>query len=446
MSFFIYEFLKEKKKLFYKDKVRNYLATLEYQKDMEKAEGMYFARKISVVLLMALSGSILALFLHISSTHGKYLTDDGSVLRNSYGEGEYKAELVATDDDGNEIGEFSVLINEQHYTDVEVKELFEKLSSEMPVLVLGANDSLDHVKKDLNLIEKVDGYPFQISWHIDNYEFIHFDGKLEYDKIPTEGAPIVLTATYTYLSNSFKQQICAYVEPRDLTASEQMVAGIKKLLSDSESKEPCKKEVVLPFSYDGKSIVWSEKVKDNSLIILVLMLIGGGATYVLKDRELKKKVTERSRQLLLDYPQLLSQLVLYLGAGMTMRNIFERLSVTYLRKRENGAPKKFLYEEIVRSTRELKSGMPEGSVYEHFGIRCGGQQYARLVTLMTQSLRKGNDELFKQLEEESSKAFQERLDSARKIGEEAGTKLLLPMILMLVIVMIIIMIPAYLAF
>ena len=50
------------------------------------------------------------------------------------------------------------------------------------------------------------------------------------------------------------------------------------------------------------------------------------------------------------------------------------------------------------------------------------------------------------LQEESQKAFEEKMDRVRKLGEEAGTKLLLPMIMMLVIVMVIIMIPAYLSF
>ena len=39
-----------------------------------------------------------------------------------------------------------------------------------------------------------------------------------------------------------------------------------------------------------------------------------------------------------------------------------------------------------------------------------------------------------------------RKDTARKLGEEAGTKLLVPMIMMLIVVMMMITIPAYLGF
>ena len=178
----------------------------------------------------------------------------------------------------------------------------------------------------------------------------------------------------------------------------------------------------------------------------MLTLIGSAASYVLKDKELKKAMEERSAQMLGDYPQFVSQIVLYMGAGMTMRNIFEKLGSGYVRKRDATGEKKYLYEEILRAGRELSAGASEGSVYEHFGLRCGGQQYTRLTTLLSQNLRKGNSELLKVLQEESKRAFDERMDRVRKAGEEAGTKLLLPMIIMLVIVMVIIMIPAYMAF
>ena len=42
-------------------------------------------------------------------------------------------------------------------------------------------------------------------------------------------------------------------------------------------------------------------------------------------------------------------------------------------------------------------------------------------------------------------AFEERKALAKRLGEEAGTKLLLPMFFMLAVVMIIIIVPAFLS-
>ena len=57
----------------------------------------------------------------------------------------------------------------------------------------------------------------------------------------------------------------------------------------------------------------------------------------------------------------------------------------------------------------------------------------------------GNRKLLEQLNEEADRVFSERRNAARRLGEEAGTKLLIPMMLMLVIVMGIVIIPAFLS-
>lgn len=50
-----------------------------------------------------------------------------------------------------------------------------------------------------------------------------------------------------------------------------------------------------------------------------------------------------------------------------------------------------------------------------------------------------------QLNAEADRVFLERKHAARRLGEEAGTKMLLPMLLLLLIVMAIVMIPAFLS-
>jgi len=50
------------------------------------------------------------------------------------------------------------------------------------------------------------------------------------------------------------------------------------------------------------------------------------------------------------------------------------------------------------------------------------------------------------MQQEAQASFEERRSTARRLGEEAETKLLLPMVLMLAITMLIIIIPAYYSF
>lgn len=67
-------------------------------------------------------------------------------------------------------------------------------------------------------------------------------------------------------------------------------------------------------------------------------------------------------------------------------------------------------------------------------------------SLLSQNLKKGSRGLVELLEQEAENGMEERKSLARKLGEEAGTKLLLPMLLMLILVIVILMVPAILSF
>ena len=94
----------------------------------------------------------------------------------------------------------------------------------------------------------------------------------------------------------------------------------------------------------------------------------------------------------------------------------------------------------------MRSGIAEAQAYENFGRRCQIPEYIKTGTLLAQNLRKGSDGLADLLEAEALRGMEERQNLARKLGEQAGTKLLFPMMLMLGVVMVILMAPAFLSF
>ena len=446
ISLYIYKYLKVGVFSFSREKIRTYLGTLEQKKDLESLETEYFIRKISVVLLMATAGSFLSLMLCISTQNESRITENGTLERSEFGGKDYSVDLIASDEAGTELGEYHLSVNNRDYTDDEAAELFELASKELEKVVLNGNRSFDEVRTDLDLVESLEGYPFNIRWRLDNYEVLHFDGRLISGNIPEEGVVVELTANYSYRDLRWQQVFYARLLPKVLNPAQRAQAEIEKLLKTADEASVEEKEIVLPQAYEGRQIRWRQRLPDNSLLLLLLTLIGGAASYVMKDKELKKTMEKREQELLSDYPQFVSKLVLYMGAGMTVRNIFGKLATTYAKKREGGSEKRYLYEEVLRVHRELMTGASESETYERFGARCATKQYTFLATLLSQNIRKGNSELLSLLSEESKKAFEERMDKVKKTGEEAGTKLLLPMIIMLVIVMAMIMIPAYMAF
>lgn len=446
VSLFIYQKIHGKKHISWEQKVRGYLTTLGGSKDIDKATSYYYAQKISTVLLLSICGSILSLVLYISGNFDGALQESGQIERYLPGEGERDIELVAKTEDGTKLGEFHVEVGERKYTKKEADALFEEASLKIESEILGQNESLEKVNDNLRLVKQIDGYPFEISWNVDDHDICKYDGEIDCSNVSAEGRLITLIATYTYDEHKWEQIIYAKVIPKELSPAQIIQKEIEELLNTNNEVSRYEECMELPEKYREEKLSWSEIKEDNSLLLLLLMLVGGAATFVMKDKELKQKIDDRNAKLIREYPGFVSQIVLYLGAGMTMRNIFFKLSENYAGKRKRGAPMSYVYEELTKSTREMKMGKSEITVYEDLGRRCGGQQYTRLSALLSQNLRKGNSELLRLLGEESEKAFDDRLDLARKAGEEAGTRLLLPMTLMLLIVMIIIMIPAYMTF
>lgn len=139
----------------------------------------------------------------------------------------------------------------------------------------------------------------------------------------------------------------------------------------------------------------------------------------------------------------MNKLTLYLGAGLNLRMVFQFLQedVSHAKQR-----KVHLERELLILINQWKAGVSEGQAYEALGRRIGENCYIRLMALLVQNYQKGNEGLLQVLQEEEESAFRERLDLAKKEGEEAGTKLLFPMLLLLVVVMCIVMAPAVIQF
>ena len=151
--------------------------------------------------------------------------------------------------------------------------------------------------------------------------------------------------------------------------------------------------------------------------------------------------------MLLSYPEMVSKLTLLLGSGMSMASAWEKVVLTYQKQLKQGRTKeKAVYQEMLITYHEMKDGVGEQRAYLRFGERCYLQPYRKFASLLTQNLRKGQRELATLLENEVTEAFEIRKNHAKKAGEEAGTKLLLPMMIMLLLVMVVILVPACMTF
>lgn len=147
---------------------------------------------------------------------------------------------------------------------------------------------------------------------------------------------------------------------------------------------------------------------------------------------------KREEELLVDYPEIINKFILLLGAGLTMKGALARM----LRERREDEMR-YAYKELKYIYHEMNNGITEAAAFEQLGNRIRMIPYMRFGALVSQNLKKGSAGLIPLLELEATEAFSQRKENAKRRGEEASTKMLLPMMMMLGIVMAIIVIPAF---
>ncbi len=253
---------------------------------------------------------------------------------------------------------------------------------------------------------------------------------------------VTLTARMYYGETVRECDYYVCVQPYPYTQEELLLRELYEEIETCGEETAKQHYIKLPESLNGNEIVWQEE-KGNILGIVVLLgIVLIAAVYSRESVALRKKKREREEEMLIDYPEFLSRFILLTGAGMTVRAAWEHMLSDY----KKSGRKRYVYDEMKHTMAQLEVGMPELRAYEEFGRRCALLPYLRFTTILTQNLKKGSAGIAALLRMESEEAFSERKNQARRKGEEAGTKLLLPMGGMLLIVFVLILVPAFASF
>lgn len=439
------------------DAVRGDLASLYPSGQFAPQETKYHIRRLRIFLLVIFAGDLLAAASYIAADSNMILQNNTDLPRDVAGgedrEVELQAEIIS-DETAEPVaqGSYSLTVKARKLNSEQIEALARSLSEELPSLIVGENEDLQHVNRQLILPSQADGYPFRISWESSSYALVDTDGTVNSDGIEDgEKVAVTLTAVLSYddgTADGFRQEIEIPLKliRRKLQKEEALTEEIHAALKKADEQSASQDHMTLPQKAGDLFITWTQKPADESLAVLIAASFAAAVLTAAANSRLHQTVRDRARQMALDYPQIISKFVLYMGAGQSVRNIFVKLGKDYREQRQKGGVQRGAYEEILLICRELDSGIPETEAYEHFGARCRSRQYTRLCTLLVQNLKKGNQELLSALQEEAKNSFEERRNTARELGEEAETKLLFPMVIMLAITMVIIIIPAYYSF
>ena len=364
----------------------------------------------------------------------------GYLVRNEYGSNGAEAELTVTLD--GEKQDVELPLAARRMDRIELRKVLADRAGKLEKMILGDMDA-GHVDRDLTLPEKAGNPSVKISWDTSNAALMDWEGILG-PEVPPEGAEVKLTATLSIEEEEVEKEIKLKVYPRPMNDIEKLQQEVRNAVQ--EANDETEETVHLPENVGGKKAEWSQRQGNTGVILLLFGFLIAALYAYSKVRAGEKEAEKRDEEMLIDYPNIVSKLVLLLTAGMSLRKAFARIRTDYRDSLRHGAPKRAGYEEIVRMSLEMEHGVSELVAYENMGKRCRVNVYRTFSTLLVQNLTKGGDEMAAILSREAQEAYEDRKKRARILGEEAGTKLLLPMLLMLAIVMAILMIPAFFAF
>ena len=227
-----------------------------------------------------------------------------------------------------------------------------------------------------------------------------------------------------------------------VSEKQKIIADLKKL----EEKHITKEQFYLPDVIRQGRLLPAE---NESQIPAILFL--GIAVIIFfwyhENEKYKEQRIQTLEQSMVEYPQIIEHLILFLGTGMSVVAALEAVATEYEKEQRRGNKKEiFVYEQIKKTCRQISFGVPQTKAFGEMGKKIGLSSYQKLSVLLVQSITRGSTDLFLRLKEEEEGAFFEKKEYAKRKGEQASTKLLAPMMVMLVVILVLLMFPALATF
>ena len=176
----------------------------------------------------------------------------------------------------------------------------------------------------------------------------------------------------------------------------------------------------------------------NGALLSVIAIAANFAVPFLVDTSLKESIEKRRRSIQMEFPEFVNKLTLLVNAGMTISKAWEKII-------NENTKEHILYDEMRYSLMEIKAGKPEAVAYEEFARRCRVKEVTKFVSVIVMNLKRGGSEVVPVLKAQGNECWEMRKNAARQLGEEASTKILIPLMIMFMGIVLIVSTPAVLS-
>ena len=151
--------------------------------------------------------------------------------------------------------------------------------------------------------------------------------------------------------------------------------------------------------------------------------------------EIDKKIAERHLEIVLDLPDFANKLLILSGAGLSLKAAMVKVS----KEMEKNT---VFYKELKHTIYMMEHGSTVEAAMDTLCAKCNMPEVRRLSAVLLQNMHSGGSDVLIVLNEISRELWNNRRAAAKRVAEQAGTKLLFPMMLMLLAVIVIVAAPA----
>jgi hypothetical protein len=398
----------------------------------------FYQKKLKMAGMTILVGFILGMALLISNLVNGKISENGDILRENYNGKTIEIPVTVYSEQYDAV-DMNITVEPLAYSEEEAEELFDQAQDWLMQVMPGENEALTCVRSDLVFPTVYEGTDISMTYSSSSYGLIDESGKVKNEELEKEES-VQIHVVFSCGEYTREKEYEVMVYPPQYDLQEQFQKDLEELLSLENLQQKEKELFHLPEQVGEEEIVFQEKTDKRFLYIIFLSWLCAAFLYKGMDRDLDKLCEKRKQKLLFSYPEFVSKLALLTGAGMSVTGGIRKIYAEITNHQEP------LYEELGIFVRSLDNGMLEEQALEELGKRNGIPQYRKFCSLLSANLKKGSMNLSDLLEKEAQEAFLEHQSHIRKLGEEAGTKLLLPMIMMLAVVMVIIIVPAFMTY
>ena len=424
------------KRLVPEQKLREAMELYPGKSRMEVQE--ILCREVRGKVLPGMGVMIILLFLAVAVS--RKTLPEREILRPAPGEAEVSEQLRIKM--GEDWKTLELPVGAREYTEEEIEKLHRETEDCLESVIWGENEAPDRIRTKLVLPSRLPGGE-SIYWSTDAPWLVESDGTVQNEELDaTEQVQLMAEISYGQERRYFTRIIT--VCPKEYVGEEAVLHQALSELKQQEESTRNAEQFVVPEAVLGYSLERTEKSGYRTagflcLLAVVIPVFLYSACFSSLDsrRKQRKEAAEAG------YMQFVTKLSLMMAAGISVRQAFYRLAEEY---EKNYGAEHVLAAELKVLRQELENGYSESEVYDAFGRRLGILPYQRMASLLTQNVSKGVQGIRMLLLQEAKEVMAQERAGIRARGEQAGTRLLLPMMGLLFLVFAILLVPAFLSF